>query len=469
MVRAFVTSGRAVRSRGGTYSGPTMPLDYPVSTTTLDNGLRVVVSPDRSVPAVSLNLWVDVGSRHERPGRTGLAHLFEHLMFQGSELVSEGEHMSLLMAHGGRSNATTSFDRTTYVESMPVGALDLALWLEADRHGYLLPAVTQANLDNQRDVVVEEKRQRYDTVPYGQALAHACRAVFPAGHPYHHTTIGEMDDLLSADLSDVHAFYRAHYGPRTTTLTVVGDVDPIQVVDRAHHFLGHLVDGTQDRPPRGPALGPSTDPVVLDLVEDVPSDRLYLTFRLPPVTDPRFLHCAMALDALASLDVSRLHQRLLRRDESASGVHASALGLVDGASLGLLVLDVSDGVDPAEVESAVREELVSLGEAGPGEAELDASRADTERSWLEALSAHDERAELLSRAAVSLGDAHQVNTYLDEVMAVTPDEVRQAAATWLSPEVMSTLRYRRAGSRNDPAARTTAAEGAAAHHAGGLP
>ncbi|MGC5584269.1 M16 family metallopeptidase [Ornithinimicrobium sp. W1665] len=443
-----------------------MPLDYPISTATLDNGLRVVVSPDPSVPSVSLNLWVDVGSRHERPGRTGLAHLFEHLMFQGSELVGEGEHMSLLMAHGGRSNATTSFDRTTYVESVPVGALDLALWLEADRHGHLLAAVTQANLDNQRDVVVEEKRQRYDTVPYGQALAHACRSVFPADHPYRHTTIGEMDDLLAADLSDVHSFYRTHYGPGTTTLTVVGDVEPATVVDRAEHFFGHLVDGTEPRPARRPALGPSTDPVELQLVEDVPSDRLYLTFRLPPVTDPRYLPCAMALDALASLDVSRLHQRLLRREESASGCHASALGLVDGASLGLLILDVSEDVDPERVESAVREELDALGREGPGEAELEASRSDTERSWLEALSAHDERAELLSRAAVSLGDAQHVNTYLDEVMAVTPEQVQEAAATWLSPEVMSTVRFRRPGPGSRPGPVVEAAQRPAAHAAG---
>ncbi|HSP61264.1 MAG TPA: pitrilysin family protein, partial [Ornithinimicrobium sp.] len=181
-----------------------MPLDYPITTTTLDNGLRVVVSQDRSVPSVSLNLWVDVGSRHERTGRTGLAHLFEHLMFQGSELVGEGEHMSLLMAHGGRSNATTSFDRTTYVESVPVGALDLALWLEADRHGHLLPAVTQSNLDNQRDVVVEEKRQRYDNQPYGDAFQQMCTLVFPPSHPYRHTPIGDMTDLRAATLDDVH-------------------------------------------------------------------------------------------------------------------------------------------------------------------------------------------------------------------------------------------------------------------------
>ncbi|HSP61158.1 MAG TPA: insulinase family protein, partial [Ornithinimicrobium sp.] len=281
-----------------------------------------------------------------------------------------------------------------------------------------------------------------------------------------HTTIGEMDDLLAADLSDVHAFYRTHYGPRTTTLTVVGDVDPAQVVDRADHYLGHLRDATGERPTPSAALGPLTDPVDLDLVEDVPSDRLYLTFRLPPVTDPRYLPCAMALDALASLDVSRLHQRLLRRDETVSGCHAAALGLVDGASLGLLILDVSEGVDPAQVEAGVREELDSLARGGPGEAELEASRSDTERSWLEALSAHDERAELLSRAAVSLGDAHQVNTYLDEVMAVTPEQVQEAAASWLSPAVMGTVRFRRPGSRSGPAPGVAVTQDSAAHTAG---
>ncbi|MFK5634644.1 MULTISPECIES: M16 family metallopeptidase [unclassified Ornithinimicrobium] len=420
-----------------------MPLDYPITTTTLANGLRVVVSQDHAVPSVSVNLWVDVGSRHEQPGRTGLAHLFEHLMFQGSELVAEGEHMSLLMAQGGRANATTSFDRTTYVESVPTGALELALWLEADRHGHLLPAVTQANLDNQRDVVVEEKRQRYDTMPYGQALAHACRLVFPEGHPYRHTTIGEMEDLAAADVADVHAFYRAHYGPGTSVLTLVGDVAPERAVELAERYLGHLEDTTVPRPPATGALGPAPAPVSLDLVEDVPSQRLYLAFRLPGVTDPEFLPCAMALDALASLDVSRLQRRLLRGEESVSGCHASALGLVDGTSLGLLVLDVSEGVDPGVVEAAVHEELVELARAGPSDVELEASRADTERSWLEALASFDQRAELLSRAATLFGDPHQVNRYVDEVVAVTAERVRAAAARWLSPTAAATVRYLR--------------------------
>ncbi|GGK65445.1 M16 family metallopeptidase [Ornithinimicrobium pekingense] len=420
-----------------------MPLDFPIATTTLPNGLRVVVSEDHSVPSVSVNLWVDVGSRHERPGRTGLAHLFEHLMFQGSERVDEGEHMALLMSQGGRANATTSFDRTTYVESVPAGALELALWLEADRLGHLLPAVTQANLDNQRDVVVEEKRQRYDTVPYGQALAHACRLAFPEGHPYHHTTIGEMEDLRAATLEDVHSFFSAHYGPRTLVLTMVGDVSPEEGFALAERYLGHLQDGTVPRPASREPLTPLTEPVTLDLLEEVPSERLYLAFRLPAVTDPDFLPCAMALDALASLGVSRLQLRLLRREETASGVHGTALGLADGTSLGLLVVDVTDGVDPDVVEAAVHEELETLARSGPTEAELEASRADTERSWLEALASFDERAELLSRAVAVFGDAQQVNRYLDDVLAVTAEQVRAAAARWLAPSAAVTLRYRR--------------------------
>src|SRR5699024_1460929 len=201
-----------------------MPLDYPIATRTLDNGLRVVVSPDHTVPTVTLNLWVGVGSRHERAGRTGLAHLFEHLMFQGSANVAEGEHFSLLMEQGGTLNATTWFDRTNYFQTVPTGALELALWLEADRQGRLLDAVTQANLDNQRDVVKEEKRQRYDNQPYGTAIADLGSLVYPQGHPYHHPTIGSMADLEAATLSDVHDFYRQHYAPGNTVLTLVGDI-----------------------------------------------------------------------------------------------------------------------------------------------------------------------------------------------------------------------------------------------------
>src|SRR5664280_1386264 len=201
-----------------------MPLDYKIAESTLANGLRVIVSEDHSVPNVTVDLWVNVGSRHEVEGRTGFAHLFEHLMFQGSANVASGEHFSALMAAGGRLNATTWFDRTNYFETVPRGAMDLALWMEADRHGHLLDAVNQESLDNQRDVVKEEKRQRYANLPYGNALIDIYAAIFPKGHPYHHATIGSMTDLDAASLQDVHEFFRSHYGPNNTVLALVGDL-----------------------------------------------------------------------------------------------------------------------------------------------------------------------------------------------------------------------------------------------------
>ncbi len=240
---------------------------YPIADRTLPNGLRVVVSEDHTVPTVTVNLWVNVGSRHERAGRTGFAHLFEHLMFQGSRNVASGEHFSALMAEGGRLNATTWFDRTNYFETVPKGALELALWLEADRHGHLLDALNQENLDNQRDVVKEEKRQRYDNVPYGNALVDVYATIFPEGHPYHHPTIGSMEDLDAASLEDVHAFFRRYYGPNNTVLTIVGDVVPDEAFAAAERYFGGLPASAEPPDRTLHHLDPLTEPVRLERLE----------------------------------------------------------------------------------------------------------------------------------------------------------------------------------------------------------
>ncbi len=418
-----------------------MPLDYPIATRTLDNGLRVVVSPDHTVPTVTLNLWVGVGSRHERAGRTGLAHLFEHLMFQGSANVAEGEHFSLLMEQGGTLNATTWFDRTNYFQTVPTGALELALWLEADRQGRLLDAVTQANLDNQRDVVKEEKRQRYDNQPYGTAIADLGSLVYPQGHPYHHPTIGSMADLEAATLSDVHDFYRQHYAPGNTVLTLVGDIstdDGFAAV--ARHF--EALNNTAPQPQQTVTpLAPLTGAPRLDRVEEVPNDRLYLGFRLPVAHTPEFLACAVALDALASLTTSRLYRRLVRTEEIATNVSGAALGLIDGASLGFLGVDVADGADTGVVEQAICAELERFTAEGPTPVELESSLADTERSWLEALAGHQERADLISHYTLLHDDPEHINTYLDSVRTVTAEQVQQAAARWLTPDARATVAF----------------------------
>ena len=418
-----------------------MPLDYPIHRRTLPNGMRVVVSPDHTVPNITVNIWVGVGSRHESPGRTGFAHLFEHLMFQGSRDVRSGEHFEALMAQGGRLNATTWFDRTNFFETVPTGAVELALWLEADRHGHLLDAVTQENLDNQRDVVKEEKRQRYDNQPYGNALIDVYATVFPQGHPYHHPTIGSMEDLDAASLADVHAFFRAHYGPDNTVLTLCGDVTAEQGFALVERYFGDLPADTAPRRPDLEQLAPLDTAVRVERREVVPNDRLHVAFRLPVDETDEFLAAAVALDCIGGLAISRLVRRLVRREQTALGAHATAWGLVDGVSLGFVVLDVAPGVDPAHVEAAFVEELESFLEHGPTGIELEASLAQSERSWLSALASQEERADLISHHLLLHDDPDAVNTHLDRLRDVTAEQVVDAARRWLRPDSRAVVAY----------------------------
>lgn len=418
-----------------------MPLDYPIAERTLPNGLRVVVSPDHLVPAVTINLWVDVGSRHELTGKTGFAHLFEHLMFQGSRHVAEGEHFARLMAEGAQLNATTWFDRTNYFETVPTGALDLALWMEADRHGRLLDAVTQANLDNQRDVVKEEKRQRYDNAPYGDALQRVYATVFPEGHPYHHATIGSMADLDAASVEDVHAFYREHYGPNNTVLSVVGDVSVDDGFAAVERYFGDLEPTAASRRPPAEALVPLEAPRREEVVADVPTRRLYFAWRLPTAHTPEFWAAELAFDLLAGLASSRLYRRLVRQEQSASSLSRSAFGLVDGVSLGLLVVDIADDADPQAVEDAVCEEAVRLGEIPPSEVEMETLQHETERWWLSAMAGTDDRADTLSQYALLHDDAQIINTFVDRTRAVRPDEIRDVVRAWVRPESRAVVAF----------------------------
>jgi zinc protease len=418
-----------------------MPLDYKIAEHTLANGLRVIVSEDHSVPNVTVNLWVNVGSRHEVEGRTGFAHLFEHLMFQGSRNVASGEHFSALMAAGGRLNATTWFDRTNYFETVPRGAMDLALWMEADRHGGLLDAVNQENLDNQRDVVKEEKRQRYDNMPYGNALIDIYAAIFPKGHPYHHATIGSMADLDAASVQDVHDFFRSHYGPDNTVLTLVGDLTPEEGFAAAERYFGPLPATAAPRRDPVEPLAALSGAVRDEHTEDVPSDHLYISFRLPVDDTPEFFASSLAMDVIGGLATSRLCRRLVRHEQSATSVSAHAMGLVDGVSLGFIMIDVADGVSADAVEEAACEELVLFAEQGPTEIEMESAMAQTERSWLSSLASQEERADHICHFATLQGDSGYINTYLDRLAEVTPAQVQQAAARWLMPQSRAVVAY----------------------------
>ncbi len=418
-----------------------MPLDYQIAERTLANGLRVIVSEDHSVPNVTVNLWVNVGSRHEVEGRTGFAHLFEHLMFQGSRNVASGEHFSALMAAGGRLNATTWFDRTNYFETVPRGAMDLALWMEADRHGHLLDAVNQENLDNQRDVVKEEKRQRYDNVPYGNALIDIYAAIFPKDHPYHHATIGSMEDLDAASVEDVHEFFRRYYGPNNTVLTLVGDLTPDEGFAAAERYFGPLP--ATAAAPRGPVepLAALSEPKRDEHVEDVPADRLHVAFRLPVDDTPEFFASSLAMDVIGGLATSRLYQRLVRREQIANSVSANAMGFVDGVSLGFMAIDVADGCSADAAEAAACEELVRFAAEGPTEIEMESAMAQTERGWLSSLASQEERADHICHHVTLQGDSGHINTFLDRLGEVTAAQVQEAAARWLMPESRAVVAY----------------------------
>src|SRR5919197_3780833 len=327
----------------------------------LPNGLRLIIAEDHLAPVVGVNIWYDVGSKHEVRGKTGFAHLFEHVMFQGSRNVGKAEHIALIQAAGGTANATTWFDRTNYFETMPSHQLALALWLEADRMGTLLDALSQENLDNQREVVKNEKRWSYDNRPYGSWNEKIQANLFPPEHPYHHNTIGSMEDLDSASLEDVQQFFRTYYTPNNAVLTVVGDAEHDQVRRWVDRYFGRI-PANPDIPPvpdmsLPPVIGEEKRGVVYDRI---PLPRVYLGFRAPVFGDRRLDALDLASQMLAGGKGSRLHRRLVRDERIAQDVALLALGLVGGASIAVGWATVRPGVDTPRVEAAFLEELERL-------------------------------------------------------------------------------------------------------------
>ncbi len=405
----------------------------------LDNGLRVVVNPDPVSPAVAVNIWYQVGSRDEAAGRTGFAHLFEHLMFQGSAQVASGEHLAAVQAVGGSANATTSFDRTNYYETVPPHALDLALWLEAERMASL--AVTQANLDNQRDVVLEEKRQRYDNTPYGDLLELLLAHNFPAGHPYAHPTIGAMPDLMAAPLDWVREFHTRWYQPANAVLVISGAVETGEAIDRVARFFGHLPSTPPPvRPPVEPAPVHRDVPSML-VTRDVPRSVVALGWLTPDITTTAADVVDQTLAILGTGQASRLHQRLVRRDEIAESVSASSLALARGSSLSFVSAAVAPGADPARVEEVICEEIDRLIAEGPDDGELERVGAQFEREWLTDLASVDDRADRINEAASLFDDPGRLNRHLGVVQAITAVGVTAAARDHLAPPARTRLHY----------------------------
>ena len=408
----------------------------------LGNGLRLVLSEDHLNPVAAVCLWYDVGSRYEVKGRTGLAHLFEHLMFQGSAQVKGNGHFELVQAGGGSLNGTTSFERTNYFETMPAHQLELALWLEADRMGSLLAALDEESLQNQRDVVKNERRQRYDNVPYGTAFERMTALAYPEGHPYHHIPIGSMADLDAVTLEDARAFFRANYAPNNAVLAVVGDIDPEQTRRWAERYFGSIPPYDGKVPPRDGALPDIIGAELrVEIREEVPLRALMAGYRMPRDGTRECDAAELALTVLGDGMASRLYNRLVRRDRTAVTADFGLVRLAGAPSLGWLDVKASGGAEIPQIEAAVDEELARLRAEAPGAEEMERAQALVERGWLDRLNTVAGRADELCRYALLFGDPQLAFTAVSRILDVTAEEVRAVAAARLRPDNRAVLVY----------------------------
>jgi predicted Zn-dependent peptidase len=411
--------------------------------TRLPNGLRLIISEDHLAPVAAVNVWYGVGSKHEVPGKTGFAHLFEHVMFQGSANVGKAEHIALVQAAGGTMNGTTWLDRTNYFETMPSHQLELALWLEADRMGTLLDALSQENLDNQRAVVKNEKRWSYDNRPYGSWVEKMLGSIYPESHPYHHPTIGSMEDLDAASIEDVSAFFRLHYAPNNAVLSVVGDVEPDQVRTWVERYFGSIPSNPNlPVPLPDMTLPPTIGSEIRTVVPDrVPLPRIHWGFRGPVFGDPRLDALDLAGQILAGGKGSRLHRRLVREERLAQDVALFSMALIAGASVTAGWATARPGVDIVALETAYWEELERMGRELVSDDELARAKALTEADELGALQRVDEKADRLSMYATLFDDPGMVNKILSRYLSTTAEQIRDVCRDVFVAENRVVLTY----------------------------
>jgi predicted Zn-dependent peptidase len=364
----------------------------------LSNGLRVVIHVDRRLPLAAVNLWYHVGSKHERLGRTGFAHLFEHMLFQGSAHVGTNDHFRHLQSVGGVANGSTWYDRTNYYETVPSEQLDLALWLESDRMGFLLEALDQTKLDNQRDVVLNERRQRVDNRPYGRPYERLFELLVPPEHPYHWPVIGWERDIAAAALEDVRDFFRTWYGHGNAVLTLAGDFEPAQALARVEHWFGGLAPGTELPERRRWPLGPRTSPIAETMTDNVQLARVYQAYRTPRFGTDDWYAGALLAALLADGKSSPLYRDLVWERQVAQDIGAY---LYPTEELGILVLwaTAKPGSSPGDLSAALRSHLDRLRGEPPAPADFERARNRTLAGLWSELETLDDRADRLSMHA----------------------------------------------------------------------
>ncbi len=408
------------------------PIDIPYTQRVLDNGLTVVVHEDHKAPIVAVNVWYHVGSKNEVPGRTGFAHLFEHLMFQGSENL-KGEYLNTLQELGATDlNGTTFFDRTNYFQTVPKNALDTVLWLESDRMGHFKDSITQTKLDEQRGVVQNEKRQR-DNQPYGTAFEEILKQLFPPEHPYSWQTIGSMDDLNAASLADVKQWFETYYGPGNAVVVIAGDVGTEEAFAKAQKYFGDIQPG----PPLGRLEEwiPTHDQVRRRSLQDrVAQPRLYLAWTGPRWGTQDAHHLELASAILAGDKNSRLYERLVYRDQIASDIEFGTLAL-EIAGISYLEVSAQPGVSLERLESVVNEELERFRKSGPTARELERVKTQWRAGFvrgLEKVGGFSGKSSVLAESTVYGGSPDAWKRKYEATESATAAELRAVVSKWVT-------------------------------------
>jgi zinc protease len=410
-------------------------LQVPYRLFTLKNGLTVILHQDRSVPVVGVNVWYHVGSANEKAGRTGFAHLFEHLMFEGSKHVKEGEFDALLEAAGGNNNGSTETDRTNYIIDVPANALELAIFLESDRMGFLLDTMSPARVDGQRDVVKNERRQSYENRPYGMAFIELPRMLFPKGHPYSWPTIGEMEDLTAASYDDVVQFFKTYYAPNNASLVIAGDID-LDAAQKTVEKWFSEIPGGPPVPPLPPQSAYLTEVKRKTLTDQVQLPRLHLAWVTPPAYSPADAALDVVSSVLAGGKNSRLYKRLVYDTQIAQDVAAfqesQALG-----SMFLIMATARPGHTAEEMQTAIDEELDRLRREPPDAREVQRAINQIEASFyrqMERVGGFDGKANQLNAYYFASGDPDLFAEDLARYTSITATDVQAALRHWLAAD-----------------------------------
>ena len=413
-------------------------MDIPYIKRTLANGLDVIVHEHRQLPMVAVNVWYHVGSKNERPGRTGFAHLFEHLMFEGSQHHDSGYFQPLQQA-GGLLNGSTNTDRTNYWEVVPTGALELALWMESDRMGYLLPALTKEKFENQRDVVLNERRQNYENRPYGLAGMAISAALFPPDHPYHWVTIGSADDLRAMSLDEVRQFFATYYHPANASLALAGDIDPARAFDLAEQYFGDIPAGAVPAPVQA-AVHPNGEPRLF-FEDRVELPRVYLAWHSAAMFAEDDAELDLASDLIAHGKTSRLYRSLVYDRQIAADVvayqHSREL-----SGVFQIAATAAPGVALRDLEEVILRSVRDVADNGPTADELERARAQADAEFVyrvQTIGGFGGKSDQLNAYNVFQGDPGYFARDRARYESVTPGSIQSAVRRWIGGTPQVTL------------------------------